>query len=151
MVSLPTIVLIPGAWHSPVHYQELVNLLEAARYTLSSSSLPSLDPADPDAVTTRTDSKFIAEKLLAPLLDEGNDIILVAHSYGGSPGSAAARGLSKTERASQGLNGGVIGLIFIAAFVVPEGVSLRDGVGGQFPPWVQVDVCCLLYPDPQPP
>jgi pimeloyl-ACP methyl ester carboxylesterase len=151
MASLPAIVLIPGAWHSPIHYKELTTLLEAARYTVSSSSLPSLDPANPDAITTMTDSKFIAENLLAPLLDEGKDIVLIAHSYGGSPASAAAHRLSKTERASQGLKGGIIGLIFIAGFVAPEGASLRDVCGGQFHPWVQVNVCRLLYPDPRSP
>lgn len=75
-------------------------------------------------------------KLLAPLLEVGKDIVLVMHSYGGPPGSVAARGQSKTERKSRGLKGGVIGLVFIAALLAPEGASLRDMVGGKFHPWV---------------
>jgi hypothetical protein len=139
-LSLPTVVLVPGAWHSPIHYKQLITLLQDAGYAVSSSPLPSLDPPEPDAITTTSDSAFIAEKLLAPLLEVGKDIVLVMHSYGGSPGSVAARGQSKTERKSPGLKGGVIGLVFIAALLAPEGASLRDMVGGKFHPWVQVNV-----------
>jgi hypothetical protein len=137
---LPNIILIPGAWHSPIHYKELITLLEAAGYNVASSPLPSLDPPEPGSVTTISDSTFIAEKLLSPLLDEGKDVVLVMHSYGGSPGSAAARGQSKVERTSKGLMGGVIGLVFIAALLAPEGASLLSAVGGRFHPWVQVNV-----------
>ena len=142
--SLPTIVLVPGAWHSPIHYKQLTTLFEESGYAVSTSPLPSLNPADPEATTTTSDSTFIAEKLIAPLLEEGKDIVLVMHSYGGSPGSVAARGLSKTERMSQDLQGGIIGLVFIAALLASEGASLLDMVGGKFHPWVQVNVCYLL-------
>lgn len=81
-------------------------------------------------------------KLLNPLLDDGKDILLVMHSYSGSPGSVAARGLSQVERVSKGLEGGIIRLVFIAALVAPKGASLLSMVGGKFHPWVQVGVCC---------
>ena len=136
--SLPTIVIVPGAWHSPAHFKQLIALLKQAGYPVSSYSLPSLEPSDPNATTTTSDSTFIKEKILAPLLEKGSDILLVMHSYGGSPGSVAARGLSKVERISQGLQGGVIGLVFIAALLAPEGASLLAMVGGKFHPWVQI-------------
>jgi hypothetical protein len=43
--------------------------------------------------------------------------MLVAHSYGGCPVGAAANGLSKVERAAASKPGGILGLIFIAAFI----------------------------------
>lgn len=139
--KLPTIVIVPGAWHSPLHYSPLTALFGNAGHTVSSSALPSINPPEPDSVTTTSDANFISENLLAPLLNEGKDILLVMHSYGGSPGSVAARGQSKVERASKGLEGGIIGLVFIAALVAPEGASLLAMVGGKFHPWVQVGVC----------
>jgi pimeloyl-ACP methyl ester carboxylesterase len=142
--SLPTIVIVPGAWHSPAHFKQLSALFKQAGYPVSSSSLPSLNPSDPDTTTTTSDSTFIREQVLGPLLEKGTDILLVMHSYGGSPGSVAARGLSKVERMSGGLQGGVIGLVFIAALLAPEGASLLAMVGGKFHPWVQVNVCLSL-------
>jgi pimeloyl-ACP methyl ester carboxylesterase len=138
--SLPTIVLIPGAWHSPIHYELVTKKLQAAHYDVVSSTLPSLDPSNPNVTTVTTDSTFISEKLLAPLLTEGKDIVLVMHSYGGSPGSVAAHGQSKTERSSKGLEGGIVGIIFIAALLTPEGASLLTMVGGKFNDWVEVNV-----------
>lgn len=62
--------------------------------------------------------------------DAGNDVVVVAHSWSGSPVNSAIADLSKAERAKQGKLGGVIKLVFLCAFVVPEGVSLLDTLGG---------------------
>lgn len=53
------------------------------------------------------------------------------HSYGGVPGSAAAKGLRLAESRQQGLKGGVIGQAFVAAMVVKEGESLLSSFGGK--------------------
>jgi len=137
--SLPTIVVVPGAWHSPVHYTELLALFEAAGYPTSSSVLPSVDPPNPNITTATTDADFIKDNILAPLLSQGKEIVMVMHSYGGSPGGAAANGLSKVERTAAGKTGGIIGLVFIAALLVQEGTSLLTAVGGTFNPWVEVN------------
>jgi hypothetical protein len=98
--SKPTIVLAPGAWHSPSHYETLLSLLQNAGYPKTSSHLPSVNSADPKTATTEQDALFVREKILFHLLDEGKDVLLVLHSYGGLPGAAAAKGLSKTARSS---------------------------------------------------
>lgn len=51
---------------------------------------------------------------------------MVMHSYAGNPGSGAAYGLSVEEREEAGLKGGVVGLIYMAAFMVPSGQSNAD-------------------------
>jgi pimeloyl-ACP methyl ester carboxylesterase len=137
---LPTIVIVPGAWHSPFHYQDLANSLEEAGYTTICSSLPRLDPSNPDEVSVTDDATFIKDKLLAPPLNKGKEVVLVAHSYGGSPASVAANGLSIAERKAKREEGGVIGLVYIAALLVPEGVSLKSAVGGSFHSWANIDV-----------
>ena len=59
------------------------------------------------------------------------------HSYGGVPGSSAARGLGKVQRVGEGKKGGVVGLIYVSGFVLPGGASVADGQGGQLPAWVK--------------
>ncbi|OAX83797.1 hypothetical protein ACJ72_01834 [Emergomyces africanus] len=135
-LAKPHIALISGAWHSPVHYQELSNFLEKAGYLVSSIRLPSVGSSDPKKESVNGDAIAIRENLLLPLLDDGKDVVMVMHSYGGCPGSAAAAGLSKTERKT---GGGVIGLIYIAAFLAREGDSLLSALGGKFDPWVIIN------------
>ena len=76
---LPTIVVVPGAWHSPFHYKYLISSFEIAGYPTSSSALPSFDPEAPYEVTLTDDAVFIRQKLLDPLLDEGKHVVLVMH------------------------------------------------------------------------
>ncbi|OJD13862.1 hypothetical protein AJ78_05733 [Emergomyces pasteurianus Ep9510] len=135
-LAKPHIALISGAWHSPVHYQEMNNLLEKAGYPVSSIRLPSVGSSEPEKESVNGDAIAIREKLLLPLLDEGKDVVMLMHSYGGCPGSAAAKGLSKAERKT---SGGVIGLIYIAAFLAREGDSLLSALGGKFDPWVIIN------------
>lgn len=59
VATLPTIVLVPGAWHSPIHYQYLLKELEKAGSPIVSSPLPSLDHPNPDELTVSDDANFI--------------------------------------------------------------------------------------------
>jgi hypothetical protein len=81
--------------------------------------------------------------MLFPVLDtEKHDVIMVMHSYSGMPGSAAATGLGKAERAAQGKSTSVLGQIFISS-ILPRGGDGKDVVatfGGQLPPHLSVDV-----------
>lgn len=141
-MTKPTIAVVPGAWHAPAHFQEFTDLLEKAGYPTKTLQLPSSGSSNPNDHTAETDAKAIREQLLLPLLDGNNDVVLVLHSFAGSPGSVAAKGLSKKDRTS---GGGIIGLVYIAAFLAAEGVSLLSAFGGQFEPWVQVDVRTSIH------
>jgi hypothetical protein len=86
---------------------------------------------------------FIRDRMILPILElEERDVILVMHSYGGVPGSAAALGLGKKERTAQGKKAGVIGQIFYAAMLQKggDGVDLFTAGGGSFPPFLRADV-----------
>ncbi len=138
----PIIVIIPGAWHSPEHYSGVTALLQQAGYSVLLHALPSVDPQVAASHSICTDTTFIRENILLPLLEEGKDMLLVMHSYGGCPGSAAAKGLSKKERTATGRSGGVIGLVFLAGFLFKEGDSLFSRLGGKLAAWHVVDVGC---------
>ena len=133
----PTIVLVPGAWHSPIHYTELMGLLRARNYEVFTQRNPSCDSSNPNAQSVSADAASIRANLLMPQINAGKDVVLVMHSYGGCPGAAAAKGLSKADLTAKGKEGGIIGLLFICAFLAKEGDSLLSKLPGRvFDPWV---------------
>ena len=54
-------------------------------------------------------------------LVKDHDVIVVMHSYSGIPGGQALDGLDKKTTTEQGLKGGVVRLVYIMSFIVPEG------------------------------
>ncbi|KAK2865367.1 hypothetical protein FQN49_003643 [Arthroderma sp. PD_2] len=135
-MSKPTIALVPGAWHTPAHYQDFLGEIEKAGYPTACLQLPSVDSSAPNDETVASNAAVVREKLLLPLLDDGKNVILVMHSFGGCVGSVAAAGLSKKDRGS---SGGVVGLIYIAAFLAKEGLSLFNALGGKLDDFVNAD------------
>jgi len=63
---------------------------------------------------------------LSKLLDEGKDAVVLLHSYGGIPGSAALKGLGKAGRAKASKHGGVVRLVYVCSFALREGESMPD-------------------------
>ncbi|KAI4104015.1 MAG: hypothetical protein L6R37_003497 [Teloschistes peruensis] len=55
------------------------------------------------------------------VIAEGVQVVLVAHSGGGFLGSNAIEGLSAKARTESGLNGVVVGIVFLTAALFPEG------------------------------
>ncbi|KAL4755569.1 alpha/beta hydrolase, partial [Aspergillus foveolatus] len=135
----PTIVFVPGAWIDASVYQPFVHALTQTGYDVRYASYPSLNPADPVTTDVKADADAIASVLRPIVEDEGKDVLLVMHSYAGMPGAAAATGLSKLQRDQEEKPGGVVGLVFLGAFVVPEGASCAGLQGGTLPPWILLD------------
>lgn len=122
----PTILLLSGAWHPAACLDTLRAELQKASYTTVNEQLACLSPSDPSAHGVSTDATYIRDSLLLPLLNDGKRVVMVMHSYAGHPGSGAAYGLSVEERQEAGLKGGVVGLIYMTAFMVPSGMSNVD-------------------------
>jgi hypothetical protein len=69
---------------------------------------------------------------------QGREVVLIAHSYGGIPATAATQGQGVQERQAAGLNGGFHSIIFLAAFAIPvRGWDLITTFGGAYPPWLE--------------
>ncbi|KAI0109865.1 alpha/beta-hydrolase [Daldinia grandis] len=117
-MSKPVFVLLHGAWHSPRCWDSLITALGKAGYSAVAPALPSSGSTPPtpdwskDIETIRNTVEDIAQE---------NDVVVVTHSFSGMTGGTALEGLDKETRASKGLKGGVIRLIYITAFLVPEG------------------------------
>ena len=134
--TFPSILIIPGAWHPNSLYKGLADELEQIGFPTRTVSLLSLNSSDPGNPNCRADSDSIRQTLSALIDKEGKDMILLAYSYGGMPCGAAARGLSRL--ADRKLSG-VVGLIYWAGIIVPEGENLIGYLGGETPPWVVKD------------
>lgn len=125
----PHIVLIPGAWHSGDAYDTLLPFLQQNGYSTTALTLPSVG-AEPPLTKIEPEITHIRNAIL-PILDRGEDVVVVLHSYAGFAGTASLKGLSKSERQAAGLSGGIIALVYIAAWMIDEGESVRGSGGGR--------------------
>lgn len=125
----PSILIIPGACSIPEFYQPVIDAVAAQGYEIKGLHLPTAGlktgPREGMAPTMYDDALFIAKEV-NQLADEGKDVILLAHSYGGVPTTQSINGLSKKERKSQGKAGGVVRIAYMTA-IVP---SMNVGAGG---------------------
>lgn len=125
----PHIILIPGAWHSGDCFDPLLPYLQDASYQVTALTLPSVG-AEPPLTSLDPEIEYIRNSII-PLLDADNDVLVAMHSYGGFAGSAALQGLSRPERQAQGKPGGVTALVYMAAWMLDEGQSIRGSGGGR--------------------
>jgi pimeloyl-ACP methyl ester carboxylesterase len=121
MAAKPTIVFIPGAWHTPAAFDPLLPSLHQAGYSTTAVSLPSIG-VSPGVSSFASDVAAVRDAVEG-LVDLRRDVIAVAHSYGGVLVTEALEGLGKKERGAQGLLGGVSRLIYIAAVVPTKGLD----------------------------
>lgn len=114
----PIFVLLHGAWHTPRCWDRLIAQLYSAGFTSVAPALPSSgsSPPTPDWSQDVENIRDTVSKLV-----QDNDVVVVAHSFSGMTGGTALEGLDKATTLSKGLKGGVIRMIYIAAFLVPEG------------------------------
>jgi hypothetical protein len=143
----PTILFVPGAWHTPAHFVPISNLLHTHGYKTSCPTLPSCGgfgkgPMQDDANAVKAE--------LERLLIEGADIVLVGHSYGGLVVTEAALvEYSKVARAGKRLEGGVIHILYLCAVLLQPGQtpSALSIEGITDPGKVTIDVCtsALFY------
>lgn len=113
----PTIVVYPGAYHPAETVSEFVEVLHALGWDARAFSLSSIG----DATKGMRDDEAAMRQEITSVLDEDKDVLLLAHSWAGFPCSAALAGLQKTTRAAAGHSRGVVGLIFVTAFIPAVG------------------------------
>jgi pimeloyl-ACP methyl ester carboxylesterase len=137
MSAKPVIVFVPGAWHGPDGFHLVIGELQAAGYETRGVDLASVGASTP-LKDFQPDVDAIQETL-RPLADDGKDIVLVVHSYGGIIGNEAVQGFAKVDREKQGKKGGVVHIYFCCAFAMPEGTSLMDGLNNKPLPWFVIN------------
>ncbi|GME47542.1 hypothetical protein GTA08_BOTSDO11688 [Neofusicoccum parvum] len=136
--SKPTVLLVPGAWQPSDAFDPLRRLLTQKGYESVAVDHPSVggEPADQ---TLDTDVASL-RKTLAQLVDEqGKDVVVLLHSYGGVVGSCASEGFGAKQRAKEGKKGGILEIVYLSAFALPKGKSLVEMLGGQPLPWMKFE------------
>lgn len=134
----PTIVFSLGAWVIPAVFDATRSHLEALGFPSECPAHPSIG-AEPPTKTLSDDAASL-RGVLTKLADEGRDLVVVAHSYGGVVASSSLEGLGKTTRAAEGKTGGVVKVVYLAAFALDKGQSLLGMLGGNYLPWMKVEV-----------
>ncbi|KAJ6015591.1 hypothetical protein N7540_010182 [Penicillium herquei] len=125
MSSLPTVVLVHGAWHTPSSYQTYLDALKKRGFQVHCPQLPTCTGISPPTASLAEDIACV-KNLVTSLVDDGQRVLMILHSYGGAVGGSAVEGLSISERKAAGKPGGVIHLLYLCAYMLPTGVSLGD-------------------------
>jgi hypothetical protein len=140
----PAIVFVSGAFHKVESYAPTTDLLKQDGYDVIGVTLASVDQ-DPPQPNWDEDIAGIRNATLSAI-NEGKDVVAVAHSFAGLPVSDAMKGLSKAEREKVGLKGGVMRLVYITAGVVEVGGFSQQPFNGQPHPWMRLEVRYLYSP-----
>ncbi|MCJ1460417.1 hypothetical protein MMC28_010799 [Mycoblastus sanguinarius] len=88
--------------------------------------------------TKQWDEVTAIQEAISSQLDGKNlDVVLVLHSYGGWPGSRAVKGLDKETRLKNGTSTGIIEVVFLAAFILPDNAPMAQF--SYLPPWLTIE------------
>ncbi|KAI0139994.1 alpha/beta-hydrolase [Hypoxylon sp. NC0597] len=130
----PVILLAHGAWHPPILYNPLKYALEARGYELVVPELATMGVGKA-GLSWDVDVAMLIETA-TPLFDQGRNVIIIGHSYGGIPACIATRGNTVDDRRAVGKRGGFSDLAFLSAFAMPaRGMSVLSVSGGSWPSW----------------
>ncbi|RGP67717.1 hypothetical protein FSPOR_5907 [Fusarium sporotrichioides] len=156
MTRKPSLVFVPGAWHTPEYWGKVVSAMEAQDYKCIPVTLPTTRSTS-TSVNFSTDVNAVRESIMAETAEE-QDVVILAHSYGGAVGASAIKGLTRKMAEDNQGTGCVIGLFMIGTGFVAPGISFLDALGGKPPPlWAadyesntmpfQLDPIEMLYHD----
>jgi hypothetical protein len=120
----------------------LISELQLLGYTAHTSPLPSI--GNPDPPQDLSEDIAAVRSLVERAIGQCNNVIVFPHSWAGIIAGSALIGLSKEERKAEGKKGGVVRTGYMASFILPQGVSLIDAIGGELPPWCEVRVSVLI-------
>jgi pimeloyl-ACP methyl ester carboxylesterase len=119
-VTLPALLIVPGAWHNPEHFRPLVReLADVDRHTVSLKS-NGKDPA------TLQDMYADADVIARAAAAIDGPVVVLAHSYGGVPATQALTSAGNVRR-----------IIYLAAFQLQAGDSLLSSSRGDLMPWAR--------------
>ena len=170
-VSLKILVLgsnVQLEWSSSVGFNSisvLQPLLDLALYIQPTQVIPKtvfeilwesseiVGPAFPSSGSTPPTPGWSADvevirRVVSELVEKEQEVVAVMHSFSGVTGGTALDGLDKESRVAKNLKGGVIRLIYVVAFLVPEGFQhsphgTRDNMVPEMK--TDLDVSDLVY------
>ncbi|KAJ4264412.1 hypothetical protein NW762_005611 [Fusarium torreyae] len=148
MTQKPSLIFVPGAWHTPEYWGKVMSAIEAQHYKCIPVTLPTTQSTS-TSVNFSTDVKTVHDAILAQTI-QGVDVVVIAHSYGGGVGASAIKGLTRkhtNDSSTTDTNTGhVIGLCLVGTGFVASGMSFMEALGGKPPPFWEADYENNLMP-----
>lgn len=137
-MSTPTVVLVPGSFAHPGFYKDnIIAGIEAKDIPIEAvhnlSSGLSAGQGRPGAPPSMYDDAAQIAEVVEKLADEGKDVVIVGHSYGGVPTTQSVKGLSKADRQKEGKKGGVVRLAYMTCLVPEHGATAASVLSGAPP------------------
>lgn len=136
MSQKPTLVFVPGAWHSAIVWDKVISLLEPQGYNCIVVTLPTT-MSDPSK--SFGDDFQAVRDVIKSQTSQGKDVVVVVHSYGGAVGVSAIKDLTRQKTdastaATDSSQGHVIGIAAMATGFGPSGTTFLEALGGNPPP-----------------
>ena len=145
--SKPIYVFVGGVSHTPAFFEDLMQQMTAHGYESTAVAFPTCGH-DTENVKQWDEVVAIQNAVSRCLDSKSQDVVLVLHSYGGWPGSRAVKGLDKETRQQNGKTTGIVEVVFLAAFLLPDNAAMANY--SYLPPWLTVKVRCFIQ-SPRPP
>jgi pimeloyl-ACP methyl ester carboxylesterase len=120
-MTLPSLLIVPGAWHEPGHYQRLVDQLPEVDVHVVTLTSSGDDPAI--LRNMHADAEVVAHAALT--IDR--PLVVLAHSYGGLPATQALSGAKNVRH-----------IVYLAAFQLDAGEALLTPNGSRLMPWAKL-------------
>lgn len=154
-MAAPVILLVPGSFAVPALYEDnAIKGVKEKGYDIRCLHMPTVGLAPREArpgspPTMYDDAAFIAAEA-EKLGDEGKDVVIIGHSYGGIPVTQSVKGVTKQERQQQGKKGGVVRVGYMTCLVPRVGQSAKDVLGEvpkeqEVPLTVGVSFSCIPF------
>ena len=137
----PVYVFVGGVSHTPAFFEDVIRQMRTHGYESTAVAFPTCG----DHTENRKqweEVTAIKEVVLSYLDGRKLDVVLVLHSYGGWPGSRAVKGLDKETRQQTGQSTGIVEVVFLAAFLLPENAPMSQY--SHLPPWLTIQVSFAL-------
>ncbi|KAI0972009.1 Alpha/beta hydrolase fold-1 [Xylaria arbuscula] len=149
-----SMIIVPASSALPFFYDTVIDGVAQHGHDISVLHLPSIGLATgarPGPPPTMYDDAAFISAHVTGLADAGHDVLLITHSYGGTPATQAVRGLTKTERETHGKKGGIVGLAYMTSLVPEVGQPATTKAGtappGQQPLMMAGDDGWFYYPN----
>ncbi|OQV07092.1 hypothetical protein CLAIMM_11576 [Cladophialophora immunda] len=131
-MSQISVLFFPGSYCLLPLYQPLLNAVTEAGCEIKGIHPPTVGPSSRQGYAHTAPSMYDDAAVLAQeverLADEGKDVVIVGHSYGGVPMTQASHGLGKEQRKAQGKPGGIVRLGYMSAIIPAHGQSARGAI-----------------------
>lgn len=125
MSTKPSIIVVPGSFSHAWFYDDFVSALQSHGYPTQVIDLRTTRDNTIPPANMFDDAAYI-HGTIEKLVNEGKEVVLIPHSYGGIPTTESAKGLLKSDREKQGKQGGIVKIVYLTALLPPVGGSAQS-------------------------